>query len=79
MNIREYYKLVVDFWRLFRNQIDNNRWKELNTVAVEFVNQHGGTRFAKDLMLAFLNEVERNEQSRNAAAETAGSRKDRDL
>ena len=64
MNLIEDYRLIVDLWKLLRHfqpvqKDDPDYWEAVCRYAKELSDRHGGSRFAKDLALAFLNEMER--------------------
>ena len=57
----DYYRLVVDFWRMFRKCQALN-WDEIADAGRKFVKDHGDTRFAKDLVLAMHRELDGKER-----------------
>lgn len=65
MGTKEYYQFVTDFWKFLKSFLpvrsDDEYWSQLMDGTREFVADHDNSRFAKDLMLATVDELEREE------------------
>lgn len=63
MSVGADYRLITDFWRFFRKyrdlREDDTYWDELTRAASEFVNAHDEDRFASELIMALVRELER--------------------
>lgn len=53
------YRLIVDYWRFIRRHLEYT--DDLMPDAYEFLEQHGNSRYVKDLLLAFIGELDRKE------------------
>ncbi len=65
----QYYRIVVDCWRMFCKYLPQAMsgradWEELNGQASKVGKQYGETKFVKALIFAFLDEIERIQEKR---------------
>lgn len=58
------WQLITDYWKLIK-QWSGMEWRERISSGAEFVKAHGSGRYVKDLVLSYMNELERREKGRN--------------
>ena len=57
------HSLISDYWQLFK-QCSEADWETRYNIGTQFAIDHGESRFAKDLVLALMDELERREQKK---------------
>lgn len=61
-SIEEYYRMIVDCWRLFKKfrmpQKSIEFWQELHDEAYKIYSQHGSKIFVKQLLFVMLDEID---------------------
>ena len=59
----EYYKTISDLWQFTKKYLpvctDDEYWSQLTSETRTFAEEHGNTKFAQDLILAVVNELDR--------------------
>ncbi|MEY8428447.1 hypothetical protein AALA00_12160 [Lachnospiraceae bacterium 46-15] len=70
MGKMQYYRVVVDCWRMFHKYLlpamsGRVDWEALNAQALKIGRQYGESKFVKALIFAFLDEIERVQKERS--------------